>query len=175
MSSIFENNIKYLRKSINYSQTNFGKIFKKSPTTISDYENGKAEPNISTLLLLQGAFGIHVGHILSSDLSKIFTKSDILKKYNAVKTEKNVTLGGADVNLNVNPSVNLNQKSKENTGTLTQMQIGALKGILNTENQKSSQEINPDCQKQLQILQHTIQSQQATINNLNLLIQKLST
>ena len=178
MTPFLSSNIKYIRKSVGYSQTKFAKVLEKATTSISEYENGNTEPNLSVIIKIKEHFGFTPDEILTVNLIEKFTKNDILKRYQSVKKEKSPDFADLDVSLNVSPSVSLNQKSKGNTGTSTQLQIGQLKGNLNAENPKkpaTNQETIHRLQAENKILQDLIQSQQSTINNLNLLIQKIST
>lgn len=50
--------IKFLRKSKRLSQTELGKVLGFSARTVSDWENGNTEPNITTIKALVKFFDI---------------------------------------------------------------------------------------------------------------------
>lgn len=67
----FATNIKFLRKRRNRTQDDVAHALKMKRPTISGYENGVAEPGISTLTAISKYFGIAVDTLIKVDLSKL--------------------------------------------------------------------------------------------------------
>ena len=67
----FGNNIKFLRKRRNRTQDDVAYALKMKRPTLSGYENGVAEPGISTLTAISKYFGIAVDTLIKIDLSKL--------------------------------------------------------------------------------------------------------
>lgn len=61
-------NLKYLRRKHKISQQDLANQLKAARTTLGDYERGKTEPNISTLIKLSEIFDIKVDALLRSNL-----------------------------------------------------------------------------------------------------------
>jgi len=61
-------NLKYLRKRRKLSQQEFSDIMKIPRTTLGDYERGKTEPNIETLIRFSTYYEIDLDRLLTSDL-----------------------------------------------------------------------------------------------------------
>lgn len=64
------NNLKYLRKSNNYTQANIAKLLMISQQSVSFYESGEKRPSYEGLLNLSEFFGVTVDDLLKKDLSK---------------------------------------------------------------------------------------------------------
>jgi transcriptional regulator with XRE-family HTH domain len=67
----FATNMKFLRKRRNRTQDDVAHALKMKRPTISGYENGVAEPGISTLTAISKYFGIAVDTLIKVDLSKL--------------------------------------------------------------------------------------------------------
>jgi transcriptional regulator with XRE-family HTH domain len=63
------NNIKKIRSIKNLNQNDFAELFKLKRATIGAYEEGRAEPKVSTLLEIANHFGIGTDDLLKKDLS----------------------------------------------------------------------------------------------------------
>lgn len=68
--SILSGNIKYLRKSMGYTQTDMCRLLKISQPALANYENGARIPSIEGLLNISEFFGVTVDDLLKKDLSK---------------------------------------------------------------------------------------------------------
>lgn len=78
----FALNIQILRKSNGFKQSDF-EIIKIKRTTWNNYESGKSEPDIDTILRIANFFGVDLETLLVEDLSKnehLVSKIDTLKK-----------------------------------------------------------------------------------------------
>ncbi|WP_018342373.1 helix-turn-helix domain-containing protein [Cytophaga aurantiaca] len=78
----FALNIQILRKSNGFKQSDF-EIIKIKRTTWNNYESGKSEPDIDTILRIANFFGVDLETLLVEDLSKnehLISKIDTLKK-----------------------------------------------------------------------------------------------
>ena len=78
----FALNIQILRKSNGFKQSDF-EIIKIKRTTWNNYESGKSEPDIDTILRIANFFGVDLETLLVKDLSKnehLVSKIDMLKK-----------------------------------------------------------------------------------------------
>lgn len=64
------NNLKYLRKSNNYTQADMAQILKIGRSTLIGYELGEKRPSYEGLLNLAEFFGVTVDDLLKKDLSK---------------------------------------------------------------------------------------------------------
>lgn len=64
------NNLKYLRKSNNYTQADMAKVLKVSQRSVSFYESGEKRPSYEGILNLSELFGVTVDDLLKKDLSK---------------------------------------------------------------------------------------------------------
>jgi len=62
-------NIKYLRKRHRISQQELADALNTPRTTLGDYERGKTEPSINTLILIADYFGTSIDELLKSNLS----------------------------------------------------------------------------------------------------------
>lgn len=62
-------NLKYLRKKKKLSQQELADFFKIPRTTLGDYERGKTEPNIETLIRLSDFYKINLDQLLTNNLS----------------------------------------------------------------------------------------------------------
>ena len=74
----------------------------------ADYERGKSKPSIDSILLISEKFHVDIRDLVEKDLS---TNVNLIKK----ESEGNT---GYNVNLNVNPSVNLNSEKGKKTPKL---------------------------------------------------------
>lgn len=72
-------NLKYLRNKHKISQQFLSETFSIPRTTLGDYERGKTEPNISTLIKLADYFKIPVDDLIRKDLS--------LGEYEMIRTQ----------------------------------------------------------------------------------------
>ena len=70
--------IKEIRKGLGISQTKLGEFCGVTKSTISQYENGKREPDIATLKRIAAAFGCSVDYLLGGDDENyhIYTKEE---------------------------------------------------------------------------------------------------
>lgn len=94
--SYFSNNLRFLRERLSIKQDAFEQIGIKKGT-YSNYENGKTEPNIETLISISKFLGIDLNSLICSDLAGM-SEEDFLKNINNI--ENNGNLNG---NLNGNP------------------------------------------------------------------------
>ncbi len=62
-------NLKYLRKKRNLSQQELSSDFNIPRTTLGDYERGKTEPNLATLIKISEYFDTSIDHLIKSRLS----------------------------------------------------------------------------------------------------------
>ena len=60
----FGNRLKGLRMEKNLSQSDFGKILNKSANNISQYETGKREPDLETLMIISEYFDVTLDYLL---------------------------------------------------------------------------------------------------------------
>lgn len=63
-------NIRYLRKSSGYQQTEMCRLLKISQPALANYENGARIPTVEGLLNISEFFGVTVDDLLKKDLSK---------------------------------------------------------------------------------------------------------
>lgn len=70
-------NIKELRKKYGLSQTELAKIANTSQKTISNYESGLTEPDISTIILLANHFHTTTDNILGHEVPYLLDKSTL--------------------------------------------------------------------------------------------------
>ena len=70
--------IKALRKAFGISQTKLGEVCGLTKATISQYENGKREPDIATMKKIAAYFGCTVDHLLGidDDGQRVYTKEE---------------------------------------------------------------------------------------------------
>ncbi len=62
-------NLKYLRKNRKLSQQDLADTLEIPRTTLGDYERGKTEPNIETLIRLSTLYKVNLDQLITSDLS----------------------------------------------------------------------------------------------------------
>lgn len=67
--SIFGNNIKTLRNSLNLSQQEFGDLFSLSRGSIGSYEEGRADPKIESLVKISNHFNLPIDDLLKKKLN----------------------------------------------------------------------------------------------------------
>ncbi|WWU66766.1 S24 family peptidase (plasmid) [Clostridium baratii] len=106
MNTFFSTNLKYLRKSLNLSQTTLAKKLKISRSLLSYYENNQSEPTLKILDTISKYFNVSIDQLINSDLSQKnnfidlnkfkltfdlefdynkFSKNDLLKKLKSIK------------------------------------------------------------------------------------------
>lgn len=73
-------NLKYLRKKQKLSQQELSDIMKIPRTTLGDYERGKTEPNIETLIRFSNYYEIDLDRLLTNDLA--LHEYEIIKNQN---------------------------------------------------------------------------------------------
>lgn len=61
---IFSEHLRYLRKQNNMTQEELGKLLHLSINAISNYETGKQEPSLSTLIKISKIFNMSVDELL---------------------------------------------------------------------------------------------------------------
>ena len=72
--------IKALRKSKGITMKKLGELIGVAESTVSLYENGKRQPDYSTLLKLSEIFNVTVDYILGNDSSPTPSKKGIKKR-----------------------------------------------------------------------------------------------
>jgi transcriptional regulator with XRE-family HTH domain len=92
----FATNLTYCRKVFRVTQENLAIQLNRSQSTIGGWENKVSEPNVDALIKLSEFFGISIDNIIKVDLVNV----------NPIEFKEMVKKEG-NVNLNVNPSVNL--------------------------------------------------------------------
>lgn len=63
-------NLKYLRRIMEYTQTDMCRLLKISQPALANYENGTRVPTIEALVNISEFFGVTVDDLLKKDLSK---------------------------------------------------------------------------------------------------------
>lgn len=63
-------NIKYLRRKNGRSQQELADIIKVSRTSLGDYERGRTEPDIKTLIMISDYFSVSIDDMVRKDLQK---------------------------------------------------------------------------------------------------------
>ena len=122
----FALNIQILRKSNSFKQSDF-EIIKIKRTTWNNYESGKSEPDIDTILRISNFFGVDLETLLVTDLSK---NEHLVSKIDALK--KPVTYAEKDSNLNI-AAEDKTQYYVEHTKNLQQV-IDTQKQLINSLN-----------------------------------------
>ena len=67
--NFFQENIKYLRRKLRLNQGEFALKINSTRASISDYERGKSQPNLTTLVNIAEVCSILVDDLLRKDLS----------------------------------------------------------------------------------------------------------
>lgn len=84
----FGENLQLLRKGKGLNQAELSDIIGVGRNTLSDYENGRSEPNFSTLVKISDFFGVNVHTLLVEALNNVH----LIKETEAgKKTEKNLS------------------------------------------------------------------------------------
>lgn len=78
------NRIRELRASIGLKQADLAKALKVSQATMSGYETGKYEPDLSTLKAIADYFSVSVDYVLGGDVKPISVKGISIPVYAAV-------------------------------------------------------------------------------------------
>lgn len=78
------NRIRELRASIGLKQADLAKALKVSQATMSGYETGKYEPDLSTLKAIADYFSVSVDYVLGGDVKPIAVKGISIPVYAAV-------------------------------------------------------------------------------------------
>jgi len=73
--SFIASNLRYLRKHLNYTQSELASKLGVNRSVIGAYEEGRAEPKLKTLIALANYFDISLDAIITNDLSKANQKS----------------------------------------------------------------------------------------------------
>lgn len=66
---MLDQNLKFLRKNKKYSQQELAELLGIPRTTLGDYERGKTEPNIDTLIKFSSFYKVNLDQLLTADLS----------------------------------------------------------------------------------------------------------
>lgn len=106
MAIFLSKNIAFLRKSRNINQSEIQDRLGFKRNTWSNWENGVSSPDIPTIMLISDFFGVNLSDIIEKDLT---ADVNLNTKVLAGKNSKNV-------NLNVNPSVNLKPEKGQKMG-----------------------------------------------------------
>jgi len=79
-------NIRYLRRLHNHTQEEFSEILGIKRSSLGAYEEGRATPNFSTLMLLGKLFGLTIEQIVSSEVASLITepKMSLVSTYTEV-------------------------------------------------------------------------------------------
>lgn len=72
--SYISTNLKFLRKKFGYTQETFSQKINVNRPAVGAYEEGRAEPKLSTLQTIADTFGLSVDALISKDLSKVSDK-----------------------------------------------------------------------------------------------------
>ncbi|GAB4125559.1 MAG: hypothetical protein OHK0045_09850 [Raineya sp.] len=67
-------NIRYLRRLHNYTQEEFSEILGIKRSSLGAYEEGRAMPNLATLMQLGKLFGLTIEQIVSAEVAEIITE-----------------------------------------------------------------------------------------------------
>jgi transcriptional regulator with XRE-family HTH domain len=124
--SLISNNIKFLRKSLRYTQETFAEALGVKRSLIGSYEEGRAEPNLETLKKIAILLNSTVDNLISVDLS-LSTGND-----QTLQTSTNVAdLDGSKLRI---LTVTLDQDKQENIALIPQKAAaGYLNGYADTE------------------------------------------
>lgn len=172
-------NLKRLRKHHGYTQKEVADILElKSSSSYGDLERGLTEPSISYLVILSETYNVPITDLIGTDFGKI----DLSDYFESIKRKKEGENDPKNVSLNVSPNVSLNQKSEKNSGEVTQIQEGNKISSVGEEYATykkvvQSEKIIAELNFTTSLLNEKIaeiEQLKTTINNLNLLIQKLS-
>jgi|GEM_PF-2821722 len=109
MKNLFKENLAYLKEEFNETYANIGLKADVSANTVTNWIDKNNEPKISQLEKIAQYFEISVQDLLFTDLKNV----NLNRRDGNGKNTKNV-------NLNVNPSVNLNPKKGKELGHLDQ-------------------------------------------------------
>lgn len=101
----FADNLKYLRKKNNFSQSELAERFGISDKTISSWENGRTEPNIEQLHTLSTFFNVSMENLIDDNLenqsiygnhednmSYFADKPELLELYMDINNSENLQL-----------------------------------------------------------------------------------
>lgn len=108
-------NLLYLRKKFGWTQAEMQDRCGVSRMNWSHYENGNTEPDLQTAARISLAFGVSLDDLVLKNLSEADKNVNANLKSDAVKNRENV-------NLNVNPSVNLIDQKQGNMSQSTPAQ-----------------------------------------------------
>ena len=84
--SDFAKNVKKFRKEKGYSQEKLAKALHYGYTAIANYESGRNEPSLDTLLLLADALDVSVDELLGHELKS--EEKQLLSSFKKLNSEK---------------------------------------------------------------------------------------
>lgn len=101
----FYENLKFIRKSLNFSQKEIATYLNLNSTSYSNYETGRRQPDLDTLIKISDFLNIEIDKLLTENLSndinflenikdKIFTDLDFSKETKDINSDlrKNILL-----------------------------------------------------------------------------------
>lgn len=132
--SIIGANIKKIRGVKNLNQSDFAKLFKLKRASIGSYEEGRAEPKISTICDIANYFGISIDDLITKELSvNDLSRFDVFRHDLAGDIAHNLTPSHAPVDIlpvvfisMAQKATYINQTVKE--GTLPALSLPLPKG-----------------------------------------------
>lgn len=78
---VFSDKIKNLREENKLTQQDIADLLNTSKQTISNYESGKNEPNLSTVVAIADYFGVTVDYLVGRTNSKTGIPNSVLLKF----------------------------------------------------------------------------------------------
>ncbi|MCA6073306.1 XRE family transcriptional regulator [Fulvivirga sedimenti] len=90
--SLISDNIRYLRKKLGLTQEQFSEQIGIKRSLLGAYEEGRADPRLTTLTTMANAFGTSVDILISKDVSKLKASDLIVSKFKRGKEVLAVTV-----------------------------------------------------------------------------------
>jgi transcriptional regulator with XRE-family HTH domain len=90
--SLISDNIRYLRKKLGLTQEQFSEQIGIKRSLLGAYEEGRADPRLTTLTTMANAFGTSVDILISKDVSKLKESDLIVSKFKRGKEVLAVTV-----------------------------------------------------------------------------------
>lgn len=99
----FHENLKFIRKSLNFSQKEISNYLKVNPASYSNYETGRRQPDLDTLIKICDFLNIEIDKLLTENLSNDINFLENIKNviFNSLDFSKETEYINLDLRKNI--------------------------------------------------------------------------
>ena len=107
----FHENLKFIRKSLNFSQKEISNYLKVNPASYSNYETGRRQPDLDTLIKICDFLNIEIDKLLTENLSNDINFLENIK--NVIFNSLDFSKETEDINLDLRKNILLELEDKK--------------------------------------------------------------